>query len=381
MKRDIPDGLSIYLDLVRLAAAFIVLLAHVWPFLFPQHPLPWPGHSAVVVFFVLSGFVISHAARPDLGLHGYALHRIARIYPVVLAAALLSIAIASLGIPNIMRYGSPRGSDWQDIGINLAFLGQSWTDLAMPYVGTLWSLDYEIWYYILFGLWCYYRSVPLLACAALVAGPKILLLLPVWLLGVVLHRKMVPLKPRYALSLFVVSLVAGLAFFWLDAGIQIREAMRVVLPWLIQVTQGSNQFVGDFILGLIVALNFLAAGSLGMKLALKFKTVIRYLSSFTFSLYVFHLPLAVILWNGLHVRSAPVFFGLMMAGVWILGTLTERRTSWYRSKLSNIWPDKKKAAVHAPLPTDAVGADEHGPAEHAATGVDLAEQPRERLAS
>jgi len=134
------------------------------------------------------------------------------------------------------------------------------------------------------------------------------------------------------------------------------------------VTKGSNQFVGDFVLGVIVALNFLAAGSLGMKLALKFKTVIRYLSSFTFSLYVFHLPLAVILWNGLHVRSAPAFFGLLMAGVWILGTLTERRTTWYRSKLSKIWPDKKQAAVQDPLPT-------------AAAGVDVAEQPKERLAS
>ncbi|GAA4655928.1 hypothetical protein GCM10025794_15430 [Massilia kyonggiensis] len=44
MKREIPLGLSVYLDLVRFGAA------------------------SVVFFFMLSGFVISHAALPFFGL-------------------------------------------------------------------------------------------------------------------------------------------------------------------------------------------------------------------------------------------------------------------------------------------------------------------------
>ena len=98
MKRAIPRGLSVYLDLMRFGAASIVVLSHLWVLVVPGHPLPWPGHAAVVVFFVLSGYVIAHAARPELGLRGYLHHRIARIYPVVLGAALLSIVLAGAGI-------------------------------------------------------------------------------------------------------------------------------------------------------------------------------------------------------------------------------------------------------------------------------------------
>ena len=40
MKRDIPHGLSVYLDLVRFGAATIVVLSHLWLLAFPAHPLP-----------------------------------------------------------------------------------------------------------------------------------------------------------------------------------------------------------------------------------------------------------------------------------------------------------------------------------------------------
>ena len=87
--------LSVYLDLVRFAAALTVMLHHVWPTVFPDRPLPWPGHDAVVVFFVLSGLVIAHAVdRPGRTVADYCQHRIARIGPVAFPALLLSAAIA-----------------------------------------------------------------------------------------------------------------------------------------------------------------------------------------------------------------------------------------------------------------------------------------------
>lgn len=281
-------------------------------------------------FFVLSGFVISHSARPELGLRTYALHCIAWIYPVVWAVALMSMLIAQYVPINIMNYGS-RNSDWMDIALNLLFLGQSWTDLPMPYVGTIWSLDYEIWYYFLLGLWMYYPNWKLLACAALIAGPEILLLQLVWLLGVVLHRLMFQFSHRRAACLFWISASTALLFIYLGLGIRIREALRLPFPEVIELAGASNQFAGNFLLGLVVALNFLAAGSLRMELLLKFKRVIRYLSGFTFSLYIFHLPLAVLIWNGFQIRSVAPFFSILLAGVWVLGMLTEQRGQWYRA--------------------------------------------------
>ena len=335
-QREIPHSLSVYLDLVRFGAASIVVLSHLWTFAFPRHPLPWPGHSAVVIFFVLSGFVISHAARPELGLRGYLHHRIARIYPVALGAAVLSTLLSVFGV-NTMQYAGSRGTDLLDVGLNVTFLAQTWCNVALPYNGPFWSLNYEVWYYLLFGIWCYHPSRLLLLVAVVVAGPKILLLMPVWLLGVYLHRRMTVLDRRTALWIFLATIVVGLAFFWIDVGARIREVMRATWPEAMDLTRGSNQFVGDFLLGLIVAMNFLAAGSLGMGLVLKCEKAIRYLSSFTFSMYVFHMPLAVLIWNGLGVHAAVPFFGLLLLGIVGMGELTERRTTWYRSLLAPLF--------------------------------------------
>jgi peptidoglycan/LPS O-acetylase OafA/YrhL len=316
----------------------------------PAHPLPWPGHAAVVVFFVLSGYVIAHAARPELGLRGYLHHRVARIYPVVLGAALLSIVIAIAGVP-ALQYAGTRGTDMLDVALNATFLAQTWANVALPYNGPFWSLNYEVWYYILFGIWCYHPSRLLLLCAALLAGPKILLLLPIWLLGVWLQRRMTVLERGTAWRLFLFTLAVALAFIWFDIGARIREVMRAAWPDAMELTRGSNQFVGDFLLGLVVALNFLAAGSLGMGALLRYEKAIRYLSSFTFSMYVFHMPLAVLVWNGLGVRSGAAFTGLLLAGIVVMGELTERRTQWYRKVL---------APLFAPAPARAGGTAERG---------------------
>lgn len=334
-----------YLDLVRLGAALVVVLFHTWLLTHPGRPFAWPGHAAVVVFFVLSGFVISHAARPGLGLRGYASHRIARIYPVVLAAVLLTIAITVCVGGSGLEHAQSNGQDWRAILLNMMFLGQSWNNTALPFNGPFWSLNYEVWYYVLFGIWCYHPSRLLLAGAALVAGPKVLLLMPVWLLGVFLHRRMVSLERGLALVIFLLSLGAGLAFLRLNVSMGIREAVREVWPGLILFARGSNQFVGDFLLGVIVSMNFLAAGSLDMRLLVKFGPVIRYLSGFTFSIYVFHMPLAVLIWNGLGVHSTAGFYGLLFAGIFILGSCTERRTKWYRTLLGKaIFKEKKEGA-------------------------------------
>jgi peptidoglycan/LPS O-acetylase OafA/YrhL len=347
MKREITPGLSVYLDLVRFGAASIVVLSHLWALALPNHPLPWPGHAAVVIFFVLSGFVISHAARPELGLRGYLHHRTARIYPVVLGAAVLAALLSAFGV-NTMQYAGTRGSDALDVALNVTFLAQTWTNVALPYNGPFWSLNYEVWYYVLFGIWCYHPSRLLLLCAIVIAGPKILLLLPVWMLGVWLQRRMTFLERRMALWIFVVTLVAGLAFFWIDVGVRIREVMRGILPEAMDLARGSNQFVGDFLLGLVVALNFLAAGSLAMGLLLKCEKAIRYLSSFTFSMYVFHMPLAVLIWNGLGVHAALPFCGLLLLGVVGMGELTERRTKWYRSLLAPLFAGPRAVPAVAP---------------------------------
>ncbi|WP_431311886.1 acyltransferase family protein [Sphingomonas lacusdianchii] len=78
-------NLSIYLEVLRFAAAVAVVLSHARGILFPA--LPWRlaahGPEAVAVFFVLSGFVIRFVTvdRNETTWRAYAAARVARIYP------------------------------------------------------------------------------------------------------------------------------------------------------------------------------------------------------------------------------------------------------------------------------------------------------------
>jgi peptidoglycan/LPS O-acetylase OafA/YrhL len=81
-------GLSLYLDLLRVMAAVQVVVYHLGKIDAAgvgQGLLNAWGHEAVVIFFVLSGFVISHAANTsDRTFARYASSRISRLYSVVL---------------------------------------------------------------------------------------------------------------------------------------------------------------------------------------------------------------------------------------------------------------------------------------------------------
>src|SRR5437763_6011674 len=72
-----------------------------------------------------------------------------------------------------------------------------------------WSLSYEVWYYIAFGLIFYLRGGQRIVLAALtlaIAGPKILFFLPIWLFGVLGWRYRRALPEFLAWPLFCLSL-------------------------------------------------------------------------------------------------------------------------------------------------------------------------------
>jgi len=343
MTKAISPGFSLYLDVVRLTAAFVVLLSHIWPLLFPGLPLPWPGHAAVVVFFVLSGYVIALATdRADQNASTYVLHRVVRIMSVTIPALLLAVVIAPYvagkdPIPGVAAMTISASDFWYSTWMNLVFLGESWFDsITPPFNIPFWSISYEVWYYIIFGVWVYSRPAWrswFTVVAVCLAGLNIALLLPVWLLGVALYRKGICLPKSIAPAVFFGSLVAGLAFFWFDCSIEIRNYLITVAPTVMNSLHGSNQFVGDYLLGLIVAIHFAAAALVreGFGFLKTFTPSIRYLASFTLSIYLFHMPLTVFIWNGLQIRSLAGFSFLLISGIFIMGSLTERKNKLLRN--------------------------------------------------
>ena len=190
----LKPALSAYLDCLRFTAAFAVLLGHMdqdglsmaWM------PLSRFSHDAVVIFFVLSGFIIYYSTTTRThNWREYVVMRLSRIYSVALPAVLVCISLA-LVLSSQSEFDPTRYSNYSPASVwhtvsSLLFLNQSWlneADLVLnnPY----WSLCYEVWFYVLFGAWYFtygWRRIVFVAIAALVAGPSILLLMPIWLMG------------------------------------------------------------------------------------------------------------------------------------------------------------------------------------------------------
>src|SRR5258706_6339803 len=121
--------MSLYLDLIRFSAALMVFVEHFrertkrgfyefWtdhPFLY-THLNPY-SQTAVIIFFVLSGFVIAHvlATRERTPLEFFA-SRFARLYSVILPALIL---VAGTNYLETLRY--PHAFDAYGDGITVFF--------------------------------------------------------------------------------------------------------------------------------------------------------------------------------------------------------------------------------------------------------------------
>jgi len=344
----IAPGLSLYLDLLRFLAAATVVVYHTWPHFNPATTMKLPGHEAVVVFFVLSGYVIAHAtSRPGMTLAVYAQHRMARILPVAWLCLLLA-GILSAVVP---RLNAGNESVLAHTLVNLFFIGQAgWGWMEAPLNPPFWSLNYEVWYYAIFGAWMFAKRNRLLwlGSALLLAGPKILLLMPVWLMGVALYRFMPTLGRKTALLLFVTTVAIAAAMCWMDISQLWRAWLYRVAPpfWRAHY---STQFLYDTVLGIVVTANFIAMSSLSPSLE-RLRAIerpIRYLASFTLSLYVFHTPLTALLFDVLKLNIPLHFYSILAACVFLLAELTERRTGWYRQQIARLWRRKPAVPIEA----------------------------------
>ena len=319
--------LSLYLDLVRFAAALLVFLDHAsrkrlgGPLL--GH-LEWLAEFAVLVFFVLSGYVIAFAAEcKDRTLGGYAAARIARIYSVALPALLLTAAADHIGMAlKPALYAAWYQGDhlaWR-LGASVLFLNELWWQGVRPLSdGPYWSIAYEVWYYAFFAAAFYLRGAwrfVLAGATLLVAGPKIVALLPVWLLGVGAYAlgKRLRLGPLAGAALVLGSAAALLAFFALDGAKQLNGPGHHLAAWAFpgRDMRYSRDFLAAWLIGLMVAGNFLgmqALGAAGIGVVPAWAArAVRIAAGATFALYLFHNPL-------LHLYAAAIPASL--TGAWL----------------------------------------------------------------
>ena len=132
---EINEKLSVYMHQVRWLAAFFVVIGHLRSLMFVNYAavehknvfirlfyfLTGFGHQAVMVFFVLSGFLIGGKVvllvrQNRFTTVDYLINRISRIYIVLIFALMLGYTLDTIGLNHFNKTGVYSGSSEFDLG-------------------------------------------------------------------------------------------------------------------------------------------------------------------------------------------------------------------------------------------------------------------------
>ena len=311
--------------------------------------------AAVVIFFVLSGYLVGggtiRAVRSGRwSWSSYLTKRLVRLLVVLIPAVLIGATLDHFGSrlagpasiytapPGPLRVAADLDARLRPSVLlgNIFFL----QGILFPLEGTnvsLWSLANEFWYYIAFpfavlgfasrtGNLRRVLSV-IVACAVVwFMGLHIALLFPIWILGAVVAL----LPPR-------LSQASAQVFSWIALAVLVLGVMAVRLV-------GMASVPAEYIIGVLTAT--LLYGLIAQDLpsyAGVYRRTSHFLSEVSYSLYLFHLPLAVFLcglfdspWHTLPRSAASLAYfagtDLFIFGlVTLLWWLFEARTDQIRS--------------------------------------------------
>ena len=297
--------LTLALDLARACAAVYVVLHHLataYGFAGGPGIILRFGQEAVIVFFVLSGFVIfANEHERALHIRGYFFRRARRIYPPLLVALLLSTVIAAsderLRAAFSLHELAATLLGLQDIAILKPGV------ISDPYLGNapLWSLSYEIAFYIAFPavLWMWKRwpegtthGVGLVCCIAYAAFA---------------------IKPNHwflVTSYFMVWWCGAMAAHSYLSGRNDLGGMRATFLWhlalcaIATVVMAAVGFRGVGVYPALTVRHFAAAavllvvfygpaGRFVAGLLGPIRQIIVFVAAISYGLYVFHFPLLI----------------------------------------------------------------------------------------
>jgi len=314
----LPPWSSVHLNAIRGAAALVVLLGHTRGLFFksftdtaePSHttsyphgaPQPTVGEAAVIVFFVLSGYLVGGSVLRSIkssrwSWKDYLFKRITRLWVVLLPALAFGVSLDLIGMHfagmHTSIYAAPASTlvprdlvvrlGWKAIVANALFL----QGVLSPTAGTnnsLWSLAYEWWYYLMFPL-AILAFLPstrpllrivymiMLAAAAIAVGRNMMALFPAWLLGAAVAAMPAMVFPRavmiplLAVATSCILLIKKLDLSYYSAALCVALAFTLVL-WSAVHHRGACR-------------------------SNRYRRVSGFFSDISYTLYLTHLPLAI----------------------------------------------------------------------------------------
>jgi peptidoglycan/LPS O-acetylase OafA/YrhL len=310
-----------FVAFARWSSAFIVMFSHLRGALF----LGWGSlpsafhnplvaafygstafyHEAVVVFFVLSGFLIAGPNIDRVRINSfhpgsYAVDRFTRIYVTALPALLLTLAADAIGrnlVPGAGFYDGTNLLMQQRVlsGVRHDSLFDFIRNLFMlqpvhaPMLGSnipLWSLSYEVWFYVWFGVSAHVVQAQRRSARWLIALATLGILLFHWT----------------ALFYLAIWGFGGLAYQWSRWPRSIILALIALGACLLLAASGRFQGTvpnvplkwSDLPLGLTFAWLLALLKCRSYRFLNNSEKVNQALSNFSYSLYVIHYPLILL---------------------------------------------------------------------------------------
>ncbi len=378
------DGRNLWLDLIRGCSALLVCLGHLRNAILVDYSelvhsniaikafyaLTSFGHQAVMVFFVLSGYFVGGAvlrtgAKFSWG--SYLASRLTRLWVVLIPCLFITWGVGQIfvhyapavlaGVNSDFWHSGPKpgeySADFSTLLANIFFM----QTIVSPVFGLnspLWSLANEFWYYMLF---------PLLATVvgfvgsgknqarivALVFAMIVAWCLPIemlygfliWMMGVAVYYLQPTIK-KFNQNTMGTLLLAALVLFILALTYSKSINHTHIMP-----------LMSDFLIGLTFAflcliltkqpfpkrrLPWFAQGSL-------------YLSEVSYSLYLSHFPMVVLIASLAYQsqKSEPTALVFAQFFVWILLLLGLAVALWWLFESRTTFVRKKVSALVNPL--------------------------------
>lgn len=370
---------SMLISLLRGLAALQVAAAHMRSEFFPgmrtvQDPTLWYqvlafftgfAHQAVVVFFLISGWLVGGSflnklGRPDT-VRLYAIDRVTRLWTVMVPTFALIIAfgiVTGALDPRSIDFSLSNPYSAASLAANLTGM----QTIVAPVFGgdyPLWSLSNECWYYLMFPLLVMTfrarrRAIPfvLLTLCTLLLPFVMVLYFSIWLIGAGFSR---------------IRIDCAAPMRWLLAAILVSLSVYFRLT-------GRNDDMAlasygqDLLMGLVFMLllsSTIITPSKASRLAAPLGKAAAFLSNFSFTLYVVHVPVLTMLrWLGTHLFGRSqldparigdlglyfVMLGIVVAFAYCFYRMFEARTYQVRRSVKRLIADDNQVRAVAAKP-------------------------------
>ncbi len=330
-KPAMSSAASAHIAAIRGIAAIAVLIGHARNLFLidyaeiPHHSL-WLataygmtlfGRQAVMVFFILSGYLIGSSVLRSVesdrwSTARYCVHRIVRLEVVLLPALIFGMIWDQTGIhhfglhgiygghthASVVTYNVLKTISWPIFLGNFAFLQA----LRVPCLGSndpLWSLAYEFWYYALFP------------CVVLVLTPRVRL--PIRAMRAVLCVALACFMGRYLLDYFPIWLLGTVTFIlpkpklsgFAAAGMLYLAGFIFVCDLILTKGYWKNAYISDYSVAITFAFFLYWLLHQSLKVSDGYKAISNNLSSSSYTLYVVHMPFLVFISAWVGIRWMP----------------------------------------------------------------------------